>query len=191
MQLHTREADPLFDRFPALETDRLHLRRLTVADAPALFHMLRDEEVARYSGRPKLRRMSEAVELVRSIALDFATRRSVRWGGSEHPQGTILATVGLHHWDRYHRHIGIGFDVARERWGEGIASEAVGAVVDFALTELSVNRIEAEVMAENEGCLRVLERQGFEREGLLVERMYHSGTFRDIALLARRAQLPH
>ena len=81
--------------------------------------------------------------------------------------------------------------MARERWGEGIASEAVGAVVDFTLAELSVNRIEAEVMADNEGCLRVLERQGFEREGLLVERMYHSGTFRDIVLLARRAQLPN
>jgi ribosomal-protein-alanine N-acetyltransferase len=193
MQLHKREVDPLFDRFPALETERFFLRRLTVADAPALFHMLRDDEVARFSGRPQLRRMSEAVELVRGVGLDFATRRCVRWGVSEHPQGPVLATVGLHHWDRYHRHIGIGFDVVRDRWGEGIASEAVGAVTDFALADLDVNRVEAEVMADNDACLRVLERQGFEREGLLRERMYHSGSFRDIVLLARRAgrTLPH
>jgi ribosomal-protein-alanine N-acetyltransferase len=159
-----------------IETDRFVLRRLTVADAPALFHMLRDDEVARFSGRPKLRQMSEAVELVRSVGLDFATRRSIRWGVSEHTQGPILATVGLHHWDRYHRHIGIGFDVVRDHWGQGIASEAVGAAVDFALIDLEVNRVEAEVMADNEACLKVLERQGFEREGLLMERMYHSGT---------------
>jgi len=193
MELHQREVDPLFDRFPVLETDRFVLRRLTVADAPALFHMLRDDEIARFSGRPPLRRMSEAVELIRSVGLDFATRRSVRWAVSEHPQGPVLATVGLHHWDRYHRHIGIGFDVTRDRWGEGIASEAVGVAVDFALSELEVNRVEAEVMAENEACLKVLERQGFEREGRLIERMYHSGSFRDIVLLASRAtpKLPH
>lgn len=191
MQLHKREADLLFDRFPVLETDRFHLRRLTVADAPSVFHMLSDEEAARFSGRPRLRQMSEAVELVRSVGLDFATRRSVRWGVSDHPQGPVLATVGLHHWDRYHKHIGIGFDVAREHWGQGIASEAVAAVTEFALAELQVNRVEAEVMAENQGSLRVLERLGYVQEGLLVERMYHSGSFRDIVLLSRRAALPH
>jgi len=193
MLLHKREADPLFDRFPVIESERFVLRRLTVADAPALFHMLRDEEVARFSGRPRLRRMSEAVELVRSIGLDFATRRSIRWGVSEHPQGPVLATVGLHNWDRYHRHIGVGFDVLRDRWGEGIASESLGAVVDFAFRELEVNRVEAEVISENEACLTVLERQGFAREGLLKERMYHSGSFRDIVLLACRGTqaLPH
>jgi len=187
MQVHQRKADPLFDRFPALETERFLLRRLSVADAPALFHMLRDEEMAQFSGRPRLRRMSEAVEMVRSIGLDFATRRSVRWGVSEHEQGPILATVGLHHWDQYHRHIGIGFDVGRDRWGEGIASEAVAVVVEFALGELTVNRIEAEIMADNEGSIKVLERQGFVREGRLAERMYHGGCFRDIVLMARRA----
>ncbi len=190
MQVHQREADPLFDRFPVLETQRLMLRRMTVADAPALFNMLREEDVAQFSGRPPLRRMSGAVELVRSVGLEFATRRSIRWGVCEFEQGPLVATVGLHHWDRFHRHIGIGFDVTRDRWGEGLASEAVAAVVEFAFTELQVNRIEAEIMAGNEGCLRVLERQGFEREGLLVERMYHAGSFRDIVLMASRAGSP-
>jgi len=190
MQLHRRDADPLFDRFPVLETDRFVLRRLTVADAPAMFHLLHEEEVGQYSGRPQLRRMSEAVELIRNIGLEFATRRSIRWGVSESMEGQVLATVGLHHWDRYHRHIGIGFDVARDHWGEGIASEAVEIVTDFAMNVLDVNRVEAEVMAENDGCLKVLERQGYVREGLQVDRMYHRGTFQDIVLLARHQGVP-
>ena len=40
MQLFKRDPDPLFDAFPGLETDRLALRRLKVADAPALFELL-------------------------------------------------------------------------------------------------------------------------------------------------------
>ena len=186
MQVQRREPDPLFDRFPIIETERFHLRRLTVADAPSLFHILSNPEVAQFSGRPALNRMTEAVEVLRDVGLDFATRRAIRWGVCLGEQGRIVATVGLHHWDRINRHISIGFDVARDRWGEGIASESVGAVIEFAFDQLGVHRVEADVISSNEPCLAVLERLGFEREGRLKERLYIKGSFHDIDLLASR-----
>jgi ribosomal-protein-alanine N-acetyltransferase len=193
MQLHRREPDPLYDRFPVIETERFHLRRLSVSDAPHLFHILSDPEVARFSGRRPLQRMNDAVEVLRDVGLDFATRRAIRWGVSSGEHGKIVATVGMHNWDKQHRHISVGFDVARDRWGEGIATEAVGAVVEFAFDQLGVHRIEADVISSNEPCLAVLERIGFEREGRLKERMYMDGTFHDIDILAcrRAGSWPH
>ena len=82
--------------------------------APALFTMLSDAELARFTPRKPLQRVGDAVELIRSVGLDFATRRSVRWGACLEPDGPIVATVGLHDWDRYHRHVSIGFDVDRD-----------------------------------------------------------------------------
>ena len=57
MQLHRKEVDPLFDAFPGLETERLRLRRLTVADAPALYDMLANPDVARFTARKALNRV--------------------------------------------------------------------------------------------------------------------------------------
>jgi ribosomal-protein-alanine N-acetyltransferase len=193
MQLHRREPDPLFDRFPNIETERFHLRRLTVADAPYLFHILSNPEVAKFSGRQPLQRMNEAVEVLRDIGLDFATRRASRWGVSIGEKGRVIATVGLHAWDRYHRHISIGFDVAQDRWGEGIASEAVGAVIEFAFDQLGLHRVEADVISNNASCLTVLNRLGFEREGRQKERLFLDGAYHDLDLLAcrRAGTWPH
>jgi ribosomal-protein-alanine N-acetyltransferase len=189
MQLHRREIDPLFDSFPVLNTERFVLRRMTLGDAPRLFEMLRDPHVARFTAHRPLRGMPEAVELVRNVGLDFATRRAVRWAVSHDPQGPLVATVGLHDWDRYHRVINVGFDVDREKWGQGIATEILSAVTQFTSDVLDVNRVQADVMTGNEGCMAVLERLGFEREGLQRERLYKDGTFHDVVLFAfRRAK---
>jgi ribosomal-protein-alanine N-acetyltransferase len=184
MQLHRREPDPLFDVFPVLRTERCILRRLTLNDAPALYSMLSDAELARFTPRKPLQRVGDAVDLIRSVGLDFATRRSVRWGVCLEPDGPIVATVGLHDWDRYHRHVSIGFDVDREHWGEGLGHEVVSAVVQFAYDHLYVHRFEAYVMRGNQKSERLLSSVGFRKEGELRQRMYKNGHQYDVMVYA-------
>ena len=180
MHLLKREPDPLFDAFPGLETERLALRRLGVTDAPALFDMLSHPDVARFTARKPLKSVSDSIELLRRVGLDYATRRSIRWGVLRQGEDAIVATVGLHDWDRYHRHIAIGFDVHREAWGEGIGSEVVTAVCAYAFDHLGVHRVEAHVMKGNQSSQKLLERVGFEQEGVLRKRMYKDGLQHDL-----------
>ena len=180
VQLHKREIDPLFDAFPGLETNRFALRKLTVADAPALYAMLSHPDVARFTVRKPLNRMSDAVELLRRVGLDYATRKAIRWGVVAQTDNRIVATVGLHDWDRYHRHIAIGFDVHRDEWGKGIGSEVVTAVCAYAMDHLGVHRIEAHVMKGNRASQKLLESVGFEQEGVLRKRMYKDGRQHDV-----------
>lgn len=186
MQLHRREIDPLFDSFPVLNTERFVLRRMALGDAPRLFEMLRDPSVAQYTAHRPLRGMPEAVELVRNVGLDFATRRAVRWAVSSDPQGPLVATVGVHDWDRYNRVISVGFDVDREHWGQGIATEVLAAVTQFSFDALDVNRVQADVMSGNDACMTVLERLGFEREGVQRERLFKDGGYHDVVLFGLR-----
>ena len=67
MLLSKQELDPLFDAFPGLETDRFCLRQLQVSDAPALFDMLSQSEVARFTVRKPLNRVGDAVDLLRRV----------------------------------------------------------------------------------------------------------------------------
>jgi ribosomal-protein-alanine N-acetyltransferase len=194
MQLHRRESDPLFDAFPGLETDRLCLRRLSVSDAPALFDMLANPEVARFTARKPLKRVSDAVDMLRGVGLDYATRRSIRWGVTLSGSDKIIATVGLHDWDRYHRHVSIGFDLHHEHWGQGYGQEMVSAVCAYAFDHMSVHRIEAHVMKGNRSSKRLLESVGFEMEGVMRKRMYKDGHQHDLqlyALVIHRTDLMH
>ena len=184
MQLLKRDPDPLFDAFPGLETERLLLRRLQVSDAADLFAMLGHVDLARFTGRKPLKKLEDAIELLRGVGLDYATRRAIRWGVEKCGESGIVATVGLHDWDRYHRHIAIGFDVRRDSWGEGIGSEMVTAVCAYAFDHLAVQRIEAHVMKGNRSSHRLLESVGFELEGTMRRRMYKDGRQHDVLLYA-------
>ncbi len=184
MQLRKQEIDPLFDAFPALETERLTLRQLTVSDAPDLFDMLGHPDVARFTARKPLVRVGDAITLLRNVGLDYATRTAIRWGVVLKGEQKIVGTVGLHDWERYHRHIAIGFDLHRDHWGKGIGQEVVQAVCAYAFDYLSVHRVEAHVMKGNRSSQRLLESVGFEHEGVLRRRMYKDGRQHDVSVYA-------
>ena len=70
-----------------------------------------------------------------------------------------------------------------ETWGRGFASDAVATVIGFSFNAMNLHRLEADADPDNERSLRVLERQGFRRQGYLRERWHHLGELRDTVLL--------
>ena len=57
------------------------------------------------------------------------------------------------------------------------------AVIDFAFNTLNLHRIEADVDTENAGSLALLEKLGFQREGLFRERWFVYGKWQDSVML--------
>lgn len=73
----------------------------------------------------------------------------------------------------------VGYALDEKYAGQGITSEAVKLAVNFAFTFLQVNRIEAYVSPKNIGSVKVLEKCGFEKEGLLRQLLYINGNWED------------
>lgn len=59
----------------------------------------------------------------------------------------------------------IGYGLNPAYWGQGYASEAVGALLAFLLAQPTVRRITAETLIDNQASMRVLEKLGFARIG--------------------------
>lgn len=78
----------------------------------------------------------------------------------------------------------IGYDLMTEYWNRGIMTEVLRVLIDFAFEILDVNRIEAAVSTENNASIRVLEKAGFLKEGILRERSYWRGSCHDIMMLS-------
>ncbi|OWR32709.1 hypothetical protein CDO73_03665 [Saccharibacillus sp. O23] len=78
----------------------------------------------------------------------------------------------------------IGYSLDQDYNGRGYMTEAVRFVVRHAFEILALHRIEAGVMPHNAASLRVLEKAGFEREGLSRRNVKIDGRWRDHVLLA-------
>jgi RimJ/RimL family protein N-acetyltransferase len=85
----------------------------------------------------------------------------------------------------------IGYWLGESYWGRGIVSEAVGRVTAAALAEPDLVRVFAPVFAWNRRSMRVLERNGFVREGVLRRAGYKDGVVLDRVVYARTRESAH
>ena len=166
-------------QLPTLGTDRLVLRALTPADAPALFAIFGDPAVCRYWSRPALPDLDAAAALEAEIAAHFAARTLFQWGIAERATGAIVGTATLAALSPEHRRSEVGFALARAAWGRGYIAEALPALLGFAFDVLDLHRLEADVDPRNGRSIRALERARFVREGYLRERYFQHDEAQD------------
>lgn len=171
-------SDPLL---PTLTGDGVLLRALTAYDAPAVLEIFGDPEVIRWMSIARLRDEDEARAFIADVDRLAETGTLFQWGIAT--GGEVVGTATLAHVDRRHRRAEVGFAVARRLWGRRIVSRALPALVAHAFETLDLHRLEADVDPENTASLRVLERNGFRREGHLRERYTQDGRWHDAVLL--------
>ena len=150
-----------FSEIPRLEGGRLLLRRITHGDADALAGLARSEAVYRYlptflyeQKYPDIHRIIDGLYaecLEESLILGVFLRDEDRFCG-------LAEMYGFR--DPIHK-ISIGYRFLEACWGKGIASEAVGLLVDHLLRETDIEIITAGTMVENRASARVLEKNGF------------------------------
>ena len=79
----------------------------------------------------------------------------------------VIGMVGLEReHDVFHRSMEIGYWLGEPYWGRGIATQAAGAMTDYAFATFDINRLWAGVFAWNPASARVLEKSGYVLEGV-------------------------
>jgi ribosomal-protein-alanine N-acetyltransferase len=175
--------------FPQLDTDRLVLRELGLHDAVIVLPHFANEEVVRYEDAEPAASIKDATEIIewgRNLA---SNKTGALWGIFRKGDGAFLGQINYvarrdNNFTGATHRAEIGFDLTPQYWGNGYASEAITRVTGFIFSCTGIGRIEAIVHVENSRCLRVLERLGFRREGVMHEYVVWRGEPWDMALLA-------
>jgi L-phenylalanine/L-methionine N-acetyltransferase len=100
----------------------------------------------------------------------------------------VVGILGLHTFPNRprRRHAGgIGVGVHDEWQGKGVGTALVRAGVEMADKWLNLTRLELEVYTDNEPAIRLYERFGFVREGLLRQHAFRDGRYVDAYMMAR------
>ena len=76
----------------------------------------------------------------------------------------------------------VGYSLDHAEQGQGLMSEGLLALIEYAFLDLGLHRVMANYRPENERSARVLDRLGFDREGYAKEYLYIDGAWRDHVL---------
>jgi RimJ/RimL family protein N-acetyltransferase len=101
--------------------------------------------------------------------------------------GRALGYVGVSGLVWRHLRGSLGYWVAGAQRRRGVASAAVGLLVPWAFSALGLVRVEAVVAVDNHASRRVLERNGFQPEGVLRAYYEMHGAWKDMVMFSRLA----
>ena len=160
-----REASPC-----VLETERLMLRRPTLADVSAIARLANDRRIAENTRRlPHPYSQDHAIAFVRGTADDnrgavFLIENNfvpigvvgVNWHAPDAPE--------------------LGYWLGVEHWGQGFGTEAARAVIDFTFEEFDIEQLMSGARVSNPSSRNILEKCGFQWSGVELHRFEALGS---------------
>ena len=164
---------------PTLRTERLRLRPFADADADALFALHSSARVLRYWDSPP---WTERTRAERFLAVSRQLEEDgtgARVAMERRSDATFLGWCGLVRWNPDYRSASLGYCLGEGGWGDGYATEAASALLQWGFDTLDLNRVQAETDTRNLASARVLEKLGFVREGTLREDCVVNGEVSD------------
>lgn len=158
--------DPPVTPPETLETERLALRMPAMDDADEIFSSYaRDPEVTKYLLWTPHRNIQTTRKFLRECLSTWKKGTSFQWAIIRKEDKKLLGMVSCRPEEGHKAQL--GYVLARSEWGKGYATEAVRALVDWAVSQDGIHRVWAACDVDNKASARVLEKVGMVREGTL------------------------
>lgn len=144
------------------ETARVQIRELATSDAPALSKILADPSVMAFSSKGALTE-ADTLRFIEWCIRSYQEHGYGQWALIEKQSGVLIGCCGLSHAtvDGVDE-VEIGYRLAQNQWGKGLASEAASKVLDHGFAICNIKSIVGIVSPRHEASIRVLEKVGFQ-----------------------------
>ena len=150
-----------------IETVRLILRPLTLADADTAFHgWTSDPEVAKHVSWLPHHSIDDAIEWLKEIEWKADNVNGIRqsdnyiWGFVLKETGELFGSGGLI-WEEDWQLFQVGYNIMKTHWNRGYTTEAMRAILNFASANLGIKKIAGGHAKENLASAKVIEKLGF------------------------------
>ena len=169
-----------------VQTDRLRLRRYRTSDV---------DDIVRYSSHPSVLRVinwksPDGHVTPDSVREFIVAQNQVEPGGPSwldlaialKPHDEVIGTIGIV--CKEHRQARIGWALAVDHRGKGLATEAAAAMLDYGFLDLDRHRIDAETTVWNERSWKLMERLGMRLEAHFRESEFARDEWQDVLVYA-------
>ena len=161
------------------------MRRFQVGDLSVFLEYRNDPDVARYQGWDSILE-ANALAMINELerAEPGVPGQWYQFAIALKETGQLVGDCGLCVLVQDARQAQLGISLARAYQGQGLAAEAVSAVLDYAFINLDLHRVVATVDAENARSAALMERVGLRREGHFMKNAWFKGHWSDEYLYA-------
>lgn len=153
-----------FDRIPCLEGDRILVKRIEETDADAVDRLRNSSEVYRYLPTFLYEQSIRDIHTVIYGMYDklFLEKESLHLGIYWKKNMEFCGIAEFYGYRSEILKISLGYRLLKEWWGQGIATETVGLLVDYLYGQTDIQIITASTMVENVASAKVLRKNGFD-----------------------------
>ena len=163
-----------------LETDRLILRPITLADAEDLFEYASDPENTKHTF-PTHQSIEETQWVIANL---FMASPLGNFAIELKKNGKMIGTCDLRV-NEGEKSAELAYAINKKYWGNGYAPEAAKRLLELAFNDLKIERLWAKFSSQNPASGRVMEKIGMEKEGILRHTKNLCGDFVDQVVYSR------
>lgn len=161
--------DKLFTIFPTINLENFILRKISIEhDYISYFNYMSTPPVMEYLSEDDIPiNLDKARSDLSYWAKLFDYQQSFYWAIALKSTNQIIGTCGFNYWNKTHKRAEISYDLDYNHWGKGIMTKAVKLISNYAFEHTKIQRIQATVASDNIPSIRVLEKTGYTKEGLM------------------------
>jgi len=163
--------------FTNLQTDRLHLKLISVEDREFIFSQFSDDIVNKYlfDAEP-LTDINGADEII-DFYVNSKSMSQCRWVLVRKSDNQKIGTCGFHCWDKENGVVDVGYDLKADYWGHGYMQEALKTIIAFAFNIMKANKINACISVDNQKSISFAEKSGFLFQGQMKDEIFKGNKY--------------
>lgn len=168
-----------FTEFPVLQTERLLLRQIINDDAKEMFALRSNPEIMKYIPRELPKTIDDAIKHIEFMQGLLESGECINWAICLKEDNKLIGNIGYFRMQPENHRSEIGYMLATEFHGKGILQETMTEIIKYGFETLKLHSIEAVTDPENYASWKLLEKNGFIREGHFKEDCYWQGKYLD------------
>jgi [ribosomal protein S5]-alanine N-acetyltransferase len=160
---------PKYTQYPRINGLLVNLRELSINDAMDISRLMTYNISRSLWEVPYPYTIENALEFINSSHRDFKSLKAVNFAiqykNNLESVNRIVGIIGLKNIDYDKKNTNLGYWIGEPYWGNGIATESVTLVINYAFSVLGLEEVYAYVYSENKASIRVLEKNGMTKKG--------------------------
>lgn len=149
-----------------IQTDRLILREILPTDVDGMFALDSDPEVHKYLGNKPVTSKEQVVAVINFIRQQYIDNGIGRWAVIDKRTNDFIGWAGLKFvtelTNNHQNYYDLGYRLRKKYWGQGIATEAAKASLQYAFEQLKTHEVYAMADCENIGSNKILKKLGLQ-----------------------------
>ncbi len=133
---------------------------------------------------PQVTSRSTAARYLKASEDDWESQKAFRFAIRQSMSSPLIGVVSLEQLNPHHHNADLGYWLERASWGRGIASEASRLILQFGFETLGLKRIRCAAATMNQRSIRLIERLGFQFEGIARQAELVAGDYLDHRIYA-------